>query len=285
MTRFVDRMLAGEVPTSDDWREHLLQFHEKYPEATSRAFRRLTDAVGRSSYEILADAAVGDGHAPARILDVGCGDGTLLEILGRRVPSAELFGIDLCESDVVRARARLTANSGRIIVGDAAQIPFPSGSIDLVVSHLALMLIPNVEPVISEIRRIVAPGGRLVFVTDLPGAISGELTEAFRAVREVLVSEYPHIARAVVSDPRIYDSEAIDKLLSSIGFPAVPKREINEVTSFLEGDDLWRFIETTYFVGLLDRRLSDRIRTKICDRTASGRAMVTMPLQLTTVDC
>jgi len=285
MTRFSDHVLAGEPVTADEWRENLLEFHRKYPAATSNAFGGLFDANGRTSYEILADSALRGGRQPARILDVGCGDGTLLAILRRRVPSAELYGIDLCEEDVIAARARLSVGTDCLVVADAARMPFPDASFDLVVSHLALMLIPDVAPVIAEIRRVIAPGGRLVFVTDDPAAVSGDLLEAFRTVYKTLVADHPHLGRVIMADSRVYDSAATDTLLASLGFPAFPEHAGHEIASSVDAEALYQFVGATYFVGMLEDELLERVRSGMSMLCQDGPLRIALPIRLTTVDC
>ena len=72
-------------------------------------------------------------HGYGRMLDVGCGDGGLVKALVAR--GADAHGVDLSERAIARGRPRLT---GRLYVADAAALPFPDSSFDLVVSHFCL---------------------------------------------------------------------------------------------------------------------------------------------------
>ena len=59
-----------------------------------------------------------------------------------------------------RARARVP--SGRFLLGDLHRLPLPDGSVDLVVSGLALSHVPALAPVMAEFARVLRPGGHLV---------------------------------------------------------------------------------------------------------------------------
>ena len=88
--------------------------------------------------------------APRRILEVGTGTGSGAAIIHARFPDAELTGVDLSEEMIKRARAHLP--DATFQVADAAALPFPDASFDLVVQL-------NVPVYFPELARVVAPGG------------------------------------------------------------------------------------------------------------------------------
>nr|WP_256731359.1 class I SAM-dependent methyltransferase [Sphingomonas sp. dw_22] len=104
-------------------------------------------------------ARFGRGRSAAlKLLDVGCGTGWYLEQL--QPLYREAAGIDLSPGMLVVARHRLARTL--LEQADARSIPFPPRRFDVVISTRVLSHLPNVEPAIREMRRVLAPGGLLL---------------------------------------------------------------------------------------------------------------------------
>jgi SAM-dependent methyltransferase len=98
----------------------------------------------------------------ATIADVGCSTGHLLEDLRQRWPAAELIGVDLIAAGLVKAHAAVP--SARLLHADACALPIADASVDAVVSANLLEHIPDDRRAVSEITRILRPGGRAAIV-------------------------------------------------------------------------------------------------------------------------
>lgn len=104
-----------------------------------------------------------------RLLDVGCGSGHLLELLGRRFPGIRLTGMDLSREMTARAKRALGALQGATVVRcDALRLPFVSGAFDLVVSMASIKHWPDRGKGVSEICRVLKPGGRFFIMEANP---------------------------------------------------------------------------------------------------------------------
>ena len=105
----------------------------------------------------LASAAAG------RVLEIGVGAGLNLPLYSSRVSS--IVGIDPSEGMLAMARPRV----GDAVVpvdlrnGSAESIPVDDASIDTVMSTWTLCSIPDVRRALGEARRVLVPGGRLLF--------------------------------------------------------------------------------------------------------------------------
>jgi SAM-dependent methyltransferase len=117
--------------------------------------------VGAGGPEHLAPLASGVLHvpqAPERILDIGCGTGEGTLFLAREFPQARVRGVDLSEEMIDRAVAKTGLDpEGRVAfkVGDAADLPYPDESFDLVT-------LLNMPPFFDEIVRVLRPGGSVI---------------------------------------------------------------------------------------------------------------------------
>src|SRR5215216_5975378 len=129
--------------------------------------------LGPLSRRIAADvaAATPDG---AQVLEVGCGPGHLSIRLARQ-HGLEMTGLDLDPAMIARARAntdRAGNRGGRhpsFLVGDVAALAFPNGSFDLVVSTLSMHHWPDPAAGLTELGRVLRPGGRALIWDFRPG--------------------------------------------------------------------------------------------------------------------
>jgi len=96
-----------------------------------------------------------------RVLDMGCGTGSLSFALPAIANIASAAGIDLTEPYVAAARARNTDSRLTFDVGDALALPYPNSSFDRAFSLLVLQFIPEARKAVEEMRRVVRPGGTI----------------------------------------------------------------------------------------------------------------------------
>ncbi len=97
-----------------------------------------------------------------RVLDFGCGPGTISVGLAKAVAPGELHGVDMEESQVELARAVAKASgqgNATFHVGDVAKLPFEDGYFDVVHCHNVLMHVPDTCAVLAEAMRVLKPGG------------------------------------------------------------------------------------------------------------------------------
>lgn len=104
-----------------------------------------------------------------RLLDVGCGPGSITLGLAEVVAPGEVVGIDLRPEVVEQSRAaaaqRGIANV-RFEVGSAYDLPFPDASFDAAFAHIVLMHLREPARALAEVRRVLRPSG-VVGVCDL----------------------------------------------------------------------------------------------------------------------
>ncbi|RUL83382.1 class I SAM-dependent methyltransferase [Tautonia sociabilis] len=106
------------------------------------------------------------GDRPITVLDVGCGTGQFGEQILRSLPNARVVGMDL-------VRAMLNGGSHRWarhregllpVQGDSEHLPFASGSFDVVTCANSFHHYPDQGRAVSEMNRVLKPGGRLMLI-------------------------------------------------------------------------------------------------------------------------
>ena len=100
------------------------------------------------------------------ILDVGSGAGQLARhLLKYSDPDAEITCIDLSRQMLRRARHRLKSTRPDFVAADLARLPFADNSFDCVTCGYVLEHLPDPQPGLAEIARVLSPGGRMFLLT------------------------------------------------------------------------------------------------------------------------
>jgi len=112
-------------------------------------------------YEHLHRYALAFGLAKSkRVLDIACGEGYGANLLAR--VAAKVIGVDLDADAIVHAKAKYPRRNLRFIQGTCLAIPCEDHSIDLVASFETIEHISEHDAFLSEIKRVLVPGGILV---------------------------------------------------------------------------------------------------------------------------
>lgn len=106
-----------------------------------------------------------DAAAPRRVVDLGCGPGTLTALLSERWPEAHVEGID-ASTEMIAEALPLESPSLTFRIGDIADWAPPADA-DVIVSNAALQWVPGHRDVVRSCARALPPGGWLA--VQLPG--------------------------------------------------------------------------------------------------------------------
>lgn len=141
--------------------------------------------------------------APGRsLLDVGCGPGSVLQLLADT--ELALWGIDLSEQMIAEARKRLGGRA-QLAVGDAQQLPFAKGSMNMIVCNASFHHYPRPAAVLAEMARVLTPGGVLIMGETNPPLL----------LRLVL---NPLLRFSHSGDYHLYSQRELQRLLEENGF-------------------------------------------------------------------
>ena len=220
-------------------------FHAANAGAMSKAF------VRGGSYQRLAALVRGR----ERVLDLGCGDGALLECIGRYAIGIDvsLDELRLSKSTVAQARAQ--------------QLPLADASIDACTCHLALMLFDQLDRVVAELTRVIAPGGE--FLAMLGGGPVADDRER-DAFHEFVTMLEP---RQRLGDPRARSEPGWRALFDEAQWIVSPfeRWELELGGSF---DDAWEFLATSYELDCdRARSIRDELHARVGDHARCRVAM------------
>ncbi|MDN6179430.1 MAG: malonyl-ACP O-methyltransferase BioC [Halomonas subglaciescola] len=173
-----------------------LQYEKTPPTADWQA--RVARAFSRAAprYDALATAQqrIGEGLCQAlpastpSVLDVGCGTGYWTQRLAGRYPDADVIGVDIAPGMLAQAQQHPSRIDWR--QGDAGALPVERASVGLIFSNLALQWCPDIDAVMQEFSRVLAPDGRAIFTTLLDGTLE-EIAFAWRRPEALLAYKSP----------------------------------------------------------------------------------------------
>jgi ubiquinone/menaquinone biosynthesis C-methylase UbiE len=193
------------------------------------------------AHDLLSAAALEPGE---RVLDVACGTGVIARLAAERVGSSgKVVGIDVAPDMIEVARATPVPSRSAIEwrQGDAAAVPFPNASFDVVLCQMGLMLFPDKPAALAEMRRVLADGGRIALNT--PGAINRPMEILAEALARHVNPDLAGFVHAIFS---MSDPTAHEQLLHEAGFGGV---EANVAVTTIRlppsREFLWQYINLT----------------------------------------
>lgn len=189
---------------------------------------------------------------PGTILDLGCGTGLGVKGLHSLYRGARVTALDLSEAMLHRTRNRLGwrwRSRWSLVCGDQESLPFASGTFDLIFSNLSLQWCTDTDGTLSELLRVLRPGGALMFTTFGPDT----LHELRRAWADVDSRTHVH---------RFMDMHDVGDALLHSGF-AEPVVDVEHLTlTYTELPDLLRDL----------KRVGAQNQTQGRPRTLTGRS-------------
>jgi ubiquinone/menaquinone biosynthesis methyltransferase len=164
-------------------------------------------------------------RAGTRVLDLACGTGDIALAAAER--GGAVTGLDITRRMVELARGR-NARAGlraRFLVGDMSALPFADRQFDVVTTGYGIRNVPEIEPAIREIQRVLRPGGLLVSLDfNRPGsrvvrAVYIAYLTAVGSALGLLLHRDPDTYRYIPESIRRYPgAEAVRGTLAANGF-------------------------------------------------------------------
>ncbi|MFQ5684197.1 MAG: class I SAM-dependent methyltransferase [Candidatus Binatia bacterium] len=170
-----------------------------------------------------------------RVLDVGCGTGSLCFAVASVTRRSEIVGIDPTGPFVTYARSRNADPRMRFEVGDALALPYPNAFFDKSLASLTLDYIPEAPKAVGEMLRVTRPGGTVAAcMWDRGGGM--ELQRIFWKTAVVL----DPAAGPLADRHRSYGHrEKLVDLWVSSGLQSVEVKGLEVPLDFTSFDDLW----------------------------------------------
>ena len=187
------------------------------------------------SQDLVERAAVQSGD---RVLDVACGTGVVARFASHLVgPSGHVVGFDINAGMLAKGRQEHQASDGPPVdwqEGNAGAIPFPDAAFDVVLCQQGLQFFPDKAGPLSEMRRVLAPGGRLA----LSVWRALEFAPWQMAVADALMQHVgPDAAAGIRGAFTLGDAEELRALIAGEGFRDLSIRLDSRMIRFFPLDE------------------------------------------------
>ena len=161
---------APAVPESSHVKQHTRAHFEKWALSYDRSW--LNELIFfpsvRACQQEIGRWQARRGDQPFRVLDVGCGTGSLLALLARDARAELLVGLDYAEAMVRRAAEKFSqseyADKLHAVRGDSERLPVPARTFDVVTCCNSFHHYPHQAEAIRGFRRVLRPNGLLVLI-------------------------------------------------------------------------------------------------------------------------
>lgn len=211
-----------------------------YTASGAEAYERFfVPTIGEPVARRLVDTARPRGGE--RVLDVACGTGIALRLATDALDGGEkVVGLDANPGMLDVAR-RVGPAGAEWHEAPADDMPFPDGGFDLALCSMGLQFFADPPAALGEIRRVLAPGGRLAWCTP------GPVPELFVAIDEALTNHVgPGASMFVHAVFSLHDGDEAHTMMTEAGFDGVALEQTSiELRVAPPADFFWQYVHST----------------------------------------
>lgn len=249
-------------------------FHLENPGCTPACFSN-GKMQGLDSYSYLL-STLDELRAGQTVVDLACGDGTLIRrILSQGISGVKVVGIDMSSGELNLAKKTITSSQVEFIEARAQSLPLVNSSVDFIFCHMALMLMDELDLVISEIRRCLKPGGVFSAIVGGQAEIS-PIFKSFLGLLKQALAEENKTFLYNLGDSHTRSEEGLKSLFSEDYFVKTESQDLKLEFSVKPNEAL-DFFMLMYDVGLLSKSRKSQLNSdllKLLESNVDSKGLV-----------
>jgi ubiquinone/menaquinone biosynthesis C-methylase UbiE len=222
------------------------------------------DELASFHYEKISNALIQKIECNGKeIVDVGCGTG-ILSFIALEKGAAKMSCVDISKLMLEKCRGKsITRGYADDLIsfheGDAERLPFNDATYDVVLSNMILGMVPNQQATITELTRILRPGGTIALSAHGPA----HYREAIEAVVKSMNMRY-FLGHRIEFWPR--DEKEIRTFFTNAGLDNIQTERLTWIDEFENGGEVFDFFASTSGLWWY-HRLPPEIRNKETEKT------------------
>ena len=222
------------------------------------------DELASFHYEKISNALIQKIECNGKeIVDVGCGTG-ILSFIALEKGAAKMSCVDISKLMLEKCREKsITRGYADNLIsfheGDAERPPFNDATYDVVLSNMILGMVPNQQATITELTRILRPGGTIALSAHGPA----HYREAIEAVVKSMNMRY-FLGHRIEFWPR--DEKEIRTFFTNAGLDNIQTERLTWIDEFENGGEVFDFFASTSGLWWY-HRLPPEIRNKETEKT------------------
>jgi SAM-dependent methyltransferase len=174
-------------------------------------WKRLPDELEPPDYETRREWLRAEVRRGERVLDLGCGDGVFTAELA--TAGARVIGVDVAQAALDRGRANYPGLEFRLVPFEGP-LPLADNSFEVVWSSEVIEHVADTARWLSEVRRVLTPGGRLLITTPSHGRL------------RLLLGGIERFSEPLGDHLHLYTRRSLATLLGEFGFERVDVRAV-----------------------------------------------------------
>lgn len=235
--------------------QHISKTYGGNPPANYERF--FVPAIGAPvATDLIRLAALRPGE---RVLDVACGTGIIARRASEQVgATGTVAGLDVNPGMLAVARSVTAGMPIEWYEASAEAMPLPDGSFDVVLCQMGLQFMRDKQAVVREMRRVLAPGGRVVL--NVPGPIPRLFSIMAEGLARHIGAEAEGFMKQVFS---LHDTAEIQKLFNGAGFHDISIQSETKTLRLPAPEEfLWQYLLSTPVAGGL-AKVDEERRTSL----------------------
>lgn len=192
---------------------------------------------------------VGAG-AGVRFLDAGCGSGGASELAIAR--GADVTGVDLSEQMIAVCREKPALAAAKLYLASLEALPFADASFEAAMASMVIHFCPDPAQALRELRRVVAPGGRLAVSS--PSSPDVDVVIAFKVAAELRPEDARDILRPLTFAP----SGTLVAALQGAGFEHVTETYVDTTMGPTSFEAIWTMQKNWAPIGTTVARVGEQ---------------------------